>query len=124
MQCPTRQWVGKELRYAIKVQRHRNRSILSSWLHRLSFGLIEIGSKGRRSSDQYPIIPLSLDGTKPDVLKQLFGAEPAYIPVTSAAGGIDAALHAILVALASACPRTRPRNGSPRPSPSKSWCWS
>lgn len=67
-------WVGKELRHALDVQRERGK-------------------------DQYPVIPLSLDGTKLGVLEAIFDGQPAYIPVNSAAGGIDAALNGILVAL-------------------------
>ena len=33
------------------------------------------------------------------MLEEFFGEEPVYIPVSSAAGGIDAAIHPILVAL-------------------------
>ncbi len=67
-------WVGKELRHALDVQQQRGR-------------------------DQFPVFVLSLDGTKLGVLEALFGHEPLYIPVTSAAGGVEAAVNPILVAL-------------------------
>jgi tetratricopeptide (TPR) repeat protein len=67
-------WVGKELRHALKVQK-------------------------KRGNEQYPVVPLSLDGTKLGVLEEFFKEEPIYIPVTSDAGGVEAAIDAILVAL-------------------------
>ena len=72
-------WVGKELRHALDVQKQRGK-------------------------EQFPVIPLSLNGTKLGVLEEFFGEEPIYIPVSSAAGGIDAALNAILVALGKRLP--------------------
>lgn len=67
-------WLGKELRYALKLQ-------------------------AARGADRFPVIPLAVDGCKLGVLEEFFDAEPLYIPISSAAGGIDTALHAILVAL-------------------------
>ncbi len=67
-------WVGKELRHALAVQQQRGK-------------------------ENYPVIPLSLNDTRLGVLEEFFGEEPVYIPVSSAAGGIDAALDALLVAL-------------------------
>jgi tetratricopeptide (TPR) repeat protein len=67
-------WVGQELRHALKVQK-------------------------KRGKDKYPVIPLSLDGTKLGVLEEFFGEEPVYVPVSSDAGGVEAGLDAILVAL-------------------------
>jgi TIR domain. len=67
-------WVVKELRHAIEVQRQRGR-------------------------DEFPIIPLSLNGTSLGVLEKELGEEPVYIPVSGGAGGIDAALNSIFVAL-------------------------
>jgi len=81
-------WVGKELRHALDVQKQRGR-------------------------DQYPVIPLSLNDTKLGVLEEFFGEEPIYIPVSSAAGGIDAALNAILVALG----KRLPADVAPEPQP-------
>ncbi|MGZ5445072.1 MAG: tetratricopeptide repeat protein [Thermoanaerobaculia bacterium] len=72
-------WVGKELRHALDVQKQRGR-------------------------EEFPVIPLSLNGTQLGVLEELFGEEPIYIPVSSAAGGVDAALDAILVALGKRLP--------------------
>jgi len=66
-------WVGKELRYSLDVQ--------------------------RRGNNRYAVIPLSLDGTKLGVLESFFDGEPLYISVSSAAGGVDAAIHSLLVAL-------------------------
>lgn len=67
-------WLGKELTHALKLQ-------------------------AARGADSFPVIPLAVDGCKLGVLEEFFDAEPLYIPISSAAGGIDAALHAILVAL-------------------------
>ncbi|MEY4753561.1 MAG: hypothetical protein RJA44_1236, partial [Pseudomonadota bacterium] len=67
-------WVGKELQHALMLQT-------------------------QRGAAAFPIIPLAVDGCKLGVLESFFADEPAYIPISSAAGGIDAALHAILVAL-------------------------
>lgn len=67
-------WVGDELAYALDLQKQRGK-------------------------DKYPVIPLSLNGTKLGVLKRLFVTEPIYIPVSSGAGGVEAAMNAILVAL-------------------------
>jgi len=67
-------WVGKELKHALKL-------------------------RGQRGKDKFPVIPLSLNGTKLGVLEEFFGEEPLYIPVTSDAGGVEAAMNAILVAL-------------------------
>ena len=50
------------------------------------------------------MIPLTLGDTKLGVLEQFFGAEPNYIPIASGAGGIDAALNAILAALGQRLP--------------------
>jgi tetratricopeptide (TPR) repeat protein len=67
-------WVAKELRYALDVQKERGR-------------------------DKYPVIPLSLNGTKLGGLEEFFDGEPIYLAVSNAAGGIDAAIHPILIAL-------------------------
>jgi tetratricopeptide (TPR) repeat protein len=67
-------WLGKELKHALKLQ-------------------------AARGADSFPVIPLAVDGCKLGVLEEFFDAEPLYIPISSAAGGIDTALHAILVAL-------------------------
>ena len=67
-------WVGKELTYALEVQKTRGK-------------------------DNFPVIPLSLNKTKLGVLEEFFGDEPIYIPVSSDAGGVEGALNAILVAM-------------------------
>jgi tetratricopeptide (TPR) repeat protein len=72
-------WVGKELRHALGVQKQRGR-------------------------DVFPVIPLSLNGTKLGVLEEFFDEEPIYIPVSSDAGGIENALNASLVALGKRLP--------------------
>ena len=53
-------WVGRELRYALEVQK-------------------------RRGKDNFPVIPLSLNGTKLGVLEGFFSVQPLYISVTSEA---------------------------------------
>lgn len=67
-------WLGKELKHALKLQ-------------------------AARGVDHFPVIPLAVDGCKLGVLEEFFDTEPIYIPISSAAGGIDAALDALLVAL-------------------------
>jgi tetratricopeptide (TPR) repeat protein len=67
-------WVGKELSYALEVQKNRGK-------------------------DQYPVIPLSLNGTKLGVLETLFDEEPIYLSVSNGAGGVEEAMHPMLVAL-------------------------
>ena len=85
-------WVGKEVQYGIQIQ-------------------------GQRGRDQFPIIPLSLNGTRLGVLEGLFEEEPTYIPVSSGAGGATAAIDAILVALGLRLPTDRPPVLQPRPEP-------
>lgn len=85
-------WVGKELSHALLVREQRGK-------------------------DNYPVVPLSLDGTKLGVLEEYFGEEPTYIPVTSEAGGIDAARHTILVALGKRLPTDLPPTPQPTPKP-------
>ena len=82
-------WVGKELRHALSVQEQRGK-------------------------DKFPVIPLSLNGTKLGVLEELFGEEPLYIPVSSEAGGIEAALDALLVALGERLPADVPAAIQPK----------
>jgi tetratricopeptide (TPR) repeat protein len=72
-------WVGKELRHALDVQKQRGR-------------------------DRFPVFLLSLDGTKLGVLEDYFEDEPLYIPVSSAAGGVEAAMNPILVAIGKRLP--------------------
>jgi len=86
------EWVGKELVHGLKVQAKRDR-------------------------DDFPVIPLSLNGTRLGVLQALFKEEPTYISVSSAPGGATAALHEILVALGLRLPTDRPPVAQPRPEP-------
>ncbi len=67
-------WVGKELSHALEVQK-------------------------KSGKGQFPVIPLSLNGTKLGVLENLFDEEPIFIPVSNDPGGVEAAMNAILVAL-------------------------
>lgn len=85
-------WVGDELAHALKVQEQRGRA-------------------------NYPVIPLSLDGTRLGIFKRLFGYEPVYIPVTSDAGGVEAAMNAILVALGKRDPADVPATPQPKAEP-------
>ena len=68
-------WVGKELVHALTVQKERGK-------------------------DKFPVIPLSLNGTKLGVLEGFFTEQPIYIPVNSDAGGVDVAVNAILTDVA------------------------
>jgi hypothetical protein len=85
-------WVGKELRHALLVQEQRGK-------------------------DKFPVIPLSLNGTKLGVLEEFFGEEPVYIPVSSDAGGVEAAMNAILVALGKRLPAEVPPTPQPKAEP-------
>ena len=85
-------WVGKELSHALKVQK-------------------------KRGKDEFPVIPLSLDGTKLGVLEEFFNEEPLYVPVRSDAGGIDAATSAILVAVGKRLPADVPVAAQPKAEP-------
>jgi tetratricopeptide (TPR) repeat protein len=85
-------WVGKELRHGLKLQAERGRAA-------------------------FPVIPLSLNGTRLGVLEDFFDEEPTYISVSSAPGGATAALHDLLVALGLRFPTDRPPLPQPRPKP-------
>jgi len=67
-------WVGKELRYALKIQEQRGK-------------------------DKFPVIPISLNETKLGILEEEFAEEPIYIAVNSQAGGVEAVMDKLLVAL-------------------------
>ena len=81
-------WVGKELRHALAVQKERGK-------------------------DKFPVIPLSLNGTKLGVLEEFFSEQPLYIPVSSDAGGVEAAMNAILVAIGERLPAASTINPQP-----------
>ena len=85
-------WVGKELRHALDVQKQRGK-------------------------DKFPVIPLSLNGAKLGVLEEFFGEEPLYIPVSSDAGGVEAAMNAILVAMGKRLPAEVPPTPQPKAEP-------
>lgn len=85
-------WVGKELRHALEVQK-------------------------RRDKNPFPIIPLSLNDTRLGVLEEFFCDEPMYIPVNSSAGGIDSAIHPILVAIGLRLPADVPAAPQARAEP-------
>jgi len=85
-------WVGKELRYALELQKQRGK-------------------------DKFPIIPLSLNSTKLGVLEEFFGEEPIYIPVSSDAGGVEVAMNAILVALGKRLPADVAATSQPKAEP-------
>ena len=72
-------WVGRELQYAL-------------------------GLTAKRGKEHFPVIALALDGTQLGVLEQFFQEEPLYIPVSNEAGGVDAAVDPILVALGQRLP--------------------
>lgn len=86
------EWVSDELTHAVKVQRERGKV-------------------------SYPVVPITLDGTKLGAFKLHFGEEPIHIPVSSKAGGIEAALHDILVALGKRLPSDRPATPQPKAKP-------
>ena len=70
-----------------------------------------------RGKDKFPVIPLSLNGTKLGVLEEFFGEEPIYIPVSSDAGGVEAAINALLVALEQRLPADVPAAAQPKAEP-------
>ena len=81
-------WVGKELSHAIAVQRQRGRGA-------------------------YPVIPLLLDNCRLGAFEVLLGEEPITISLSSAAGGIEATLNPILVALGRRRPSDPPLASQP-----------
>ncbi|MFZ2653177.1 MAG: TIR domain-containing protein [Burkholderiaceae bacterium] len=85
-------WVGKELRHALRLRKKRGR-------------------------DKFPVVPISLDGTQLGVLEQYFDNEPIYIPASSAAGGVEAAMHAILVAMRRRLPTELRPTAQPKAQP-------
>jgi len=85
-------WVGRELRHALKL-------------------------RDERGKDSFPIFPLSLNGTQLGVLEEIFGEEPLYIPVSSEAGGVEAAMNAVLVAMGEREPTEVPAMPQPKAQP-------
>jgi len=85
-------WVGMELVHALEVRKQRGK-------------------------DKFPVIPLSLNGTKLGMLEQFFGEELLYIPVSSDAGGIEAAINALLVAMGKRLPADVPVAVQPKAEP-------
>jgi CHAT domain-containing protein/TIR domain-containing protein/AAA domain-containing protein len=88
------EWVADELRYAIKLQKKR-----------------------RKAGQDFPVIPLSLDGARLGFAVRLFGAEPAYIAVSTRPGGLDEALRKILEALGLRLPAELPPTDQPSAQP-------
>jgi tetratricopeptide (TPR) repeat protein len=85
-------WVGKELRHALKFREQRGK-------------------------DQFLVFALALNGTRLGVLEEFFGEEPVYIPLSSDAGGIEAAINPILVALGKRDPADVPALPQPQAEP-------
>jgi len=85
------QWVGKELRHALKVQKARG--------------------KGK-----FPVIPLCLDGARLGAFTSFFDEEPLWVPVRSA-GGIEQALHPILIAMGERLPTDLTSSPQPKAEP-------
>ncbi|HEU4833719.1 MAG TPA: toll/interleukin-1 receptor domain-containing protein, partial [Pyrinomonadaceae bacterium] len=86
------EWVGDELQHALSI-------------------------RDQRGKDKFPVIPLSLNGTKLGVLKGFFREEPVYISVSSEAGGVEAAMNALLVALGKRLPADVPVAEQPKAEP-------
>jgi tetratricopeptide (TPR) repeat protein len=82
-------WVGKELRHALAVRKERGK-------------------------DKFAVMPLSLNGTRLGVLEEFFDEEPIYIPVSSAAGGVEAAMNPLLVAMGKRLPADVPDQPQPK----------
>ena len=101
------EWVGEELEHALKVQKRRRK------VHAAAANAGTTSQPG----NEYRVIPLALDGTKPGILRKYFGDAPLYIPISSAAGGIEAALHPILVALGKRAPTDVAPTSQPRVEP-------
>ncbi|MCB1057746.1 MAG: tetratricopeptide repeat protein [Acidobacteria bacterium] len=85
-------WLGKEVRRALEL-------------------------RDERGKETFPVIPLSLDGTKLGVLEELFGDEPVYIPVRSGPGGVEEAIHDLLVAMGERAPADAESQPQPEAEP-------
>lgn len=86
------EWVPDELEHAVALQKDRGRAA-------------------------FPIIPLLLDGTRLGAFRNLIGEQPLHIPVTSQAGGVEAAVTPIRVALGLELPAEVPATPQPRAEP-------
>lgn len=86
-------WVGKELRHVLTVQAARG------------------GPK------KYPVVPLLLNDTKLGVLEGYFDEEPVCVSVSSAPGGVAAAIDPLLVALGKRVPADAGATPQPRAEP-------
>jgi hypothetical protein len=86
------EWVSDELEHAITVQK-------------------------KRGKEDFPVIPIMLNGAKLGAFKKHFGEETLPIPVTSEAGGVEAAMNAILVALRKRDPADVAPLPQPKPEP-------
>jgi hypothetical protein len=67
-------WMGKELQHACVVQKVRGEKI-------------------------YPVIPILIEGTQPSLLEGYLGEDSKYVSVPGDAGGVEAAVDEILVAI-------------------------
>ncbi len=85
------QWIGKELRHALKIQE-------------------------QRSKEKFPVIPLCLDGSWLGAFASFFNEEPVCVPVSSA-GGIEQTLHPILIALGKRLPTNLAATPQPKAEP-------
>ncbi|MCX5955363.1 MAG: toll/interleukin-1 receptor domain-containing protein [Cyanobacteria bacterium] len=90
-------WVGKEVQYGIQIQ-------------------------GQRGRDPFPVIPLSLNGTRLGVLEDFFGEEPTYISVSSAPAAPRPPSTRSWWPSACVCPPTGRRCSSRGRSRWRSWC--
>ena len=85
-------WVARELRYAL-------------------------GAQQQPGKDKFRVIALSIDGTALGVFEDFFDEELIFVPVTSAAGGAEAAVDPILVALGIRNPHDTEPTPQPRAEP-------
>ncbi len=85
-------WVGKELRYALELQKQRGK-------------------------DTFPVVPLALNDTKLGAFESYYDEEPIFISVSSAPGGVQAAINPILVALRLRLPTDLPATPQPKAEP-------
>ena len=85
-------WVAKELQYALKVRDERGR-------------------------DKFPVIPLSLNGTKLGAFEVIFGEEPIFHLVKSEAGGVEEAINNLLVEMGERLPADTAPTVQPKAEP-------